>query len=449
MPRTYKRKPGSRRYQDYSEAKLNHCLNAIKNKEITQREAERIYQIPRRTIINKLRNNDNQNNKKPGYQQIFNKEEEDAFEKCVAGFCEFGFPLTTLDLRMVVHAYLNRVGRVVTRFKNNVPGEEWAVSFLKRHPKLNGSRLASNIKKSRAAVDEKILQQYITNLTAVVAGVPASNIWNYDESNLTDDPGRKKVIAKRGCKYPERICNSSKTSISIMMCGSAAGDLLPPYVVYRSGKLWDLWTENGPSGTRYNNTTSGWFDANVFTDWFQSLLLPKIKKLEGRKVVIGDNLSSHITPEVLNLCEQNDISFVCLPPNSTHLTQPLDVAFFAPMKRAWRKILGEWKESAGLKSGNLEKSKFPHLLKKLMNVLEPTSKDNLISGFKKCGIHPISLDELLKRLPQTTTDPEGLIEDTFLQSLEEKRKQWTETTGKKIGEKQFKYQLARVYYQMT
>ena len=130
---------------------------------------------------------------------------------------------------------------------------------------------------------------------------------DFSDTQPKDDPGRKKVIAKRGCKYPERICNSSKTSISIMMCGSAAGDLLPPYVVYRSGKLWDLWTENGPSGTRYNNTTSGWFDANVFTDWFQSLLLPKIKKLEGRKVVIGDNLSSHITPEVLNFV--NKITF--------------------------------------------------------------------------------------------------------------------------------------------
>lgn len=302
MPRTYKRKPGSRRYQDYSEVKLNYCLNAIMNKEITQREAEAIYNIPTRTIINKLKNKDNRNNKKPGYQQVLTKEEEAAFEKCVSGFCDFGFPLTTLDLRMIVHAYLKRLGKVVPRFKNNIPGEEWALSFLKRHPKLNGSRLASNIKRCRAAIDEKIIQEYIAHLSLVVADVPASNIFNYDESNLTDDPGRKKIIAKRGCKYPERICNSSKTSISIMMCGSTGGELLPPNVVYRSGKMWDLWTENGPSGTRYNNTASGWFDANIFIDWFRTLLLPKLKKLQGRKVLIRDNLSSHITSEILNLC---------------------------------------------------------------------------------------------------------------------------------------------------
>lgn len=146
MPRVYKRQPGSRRYCDYSEEKLEHCLNAVRNKEITQRQAEEIYNIPRRTIINKLRITSEKSVRKPGYQQIFSKQEEQCFEKCVIGFCDFGFPLTTFDLRMIVHAYLNKIGRTVSRFKNNVPGEEWALSFLKCHPNLNGSCLASNIK---------------------------------------------------------------------------------------------------------------------------------------------------------------------------------------------------------------------------------------------------------------------------------------------------------------
>lgn len=55
----------------------------------------------------------------------------------------------------------------------------------------------------------------------------------------------------------------------------------------------------------------------------------------------------------------------------------------------------------------------------------------------------------LNRLPQTPTDPAGLIEDTFLQSHEEKRKQWTDDTGKKVGVKPLKYQLERVYHQTT
>lgn len=130
-----------------------------------------------------------------------------------------------------------------------------------------------------------------------------------------------------------------------MFCDSAKGELLPPYVVYKSKQLWSIWTEQGPKDARYNNSPSGWFDMNIFNDWFFTQILPILKKQEGPKVIIGDNLSSHISVDVLNACDKNNIRFVCLPPNSTHLTQPLDVAFFHPMKVAWRKILTEWKAS--------------------------------------------------------------------------------------------------------
>jgi hypothetical protein len=86
-----------------------------------------------------------------------------------------------------------------------------------------------------------------------------------------------------------------------MYSGSTVGELLPPYLVYKSNHMWNTWAENGPTGTRYNNITSRWFDALVFADWFQSITFPRLKKSEGMKVLTGDNLSSHVT-QILNLC---------------------------------------------------------------------------------------------------------------------------------------------------
>lgn len=122
-----------------------------------------------------------------------------------------------------------------------------------------------------------------------------------------------------------------------MVCGNAEGELAPLYVNYKAEKMWSTWTENDPQGARYNRTKAGWFDHNVFEDWFLSLMLPILKKQEGVKVIIGDNLSSHISLEVLRHCQMNDIKFIALPPNATHLLQPLDVAFF----RHFWKINGE------------------------------------------------------------------------------------------------------------
>ncbi|KAG5874363.1 hypothetical protein JTB14_002751 [Gonioctena quinquepunctata] len=39
--------------------------------------------------------------------------------------------------------YLNRAGRVVSRFKDNLPGKEFAYSFLKRHLRILSVRLGS------------------------------------------------------------------------------------------------------------------------------------------------------------------------------------------------------------------------------------------------------------------------------------------------------------------
>jgi len=63
-----------------------------------------------------------------------------------------------------------------------------------------------------------------------------------------------------------------------MICGNAVGEILPPYVVYKAKGLWENLTEHGPEGCRYNATTSGWFGANIFTDWFNNTLLRHLKK---------------------------------------------------------------------------------------------------------------------------------------------------------------------------
>jgi len=243
--------------------------------------------------------------------------------------------------------------------------------------------LCQNISRKRAGVSKTAVIEYFNNLQVTLEDISPQNIINYDETNLSDDPGRKKVVVKRGTKYPERIMNSSKSSTSLMLAGTAAGELLPVYVVYKSEKLWDTWTENGPIGARYNRSKSGWFDNACFEDWFKVVALLFCKQKSGRCVVIGDNLNSHFSPEVIKLCDENNISFCCLPPNSTHLCQPLDVSFFRPMKAKWRTILADYKARKRKKSQTIQKDMFPRLLKKLMGNLESNMISNLQAGFKK------------------------------------------------------------------
>jgi hypothetical protein len=155
-----------------------------------------------------------------------------------------------------------------------------------------------------------------------------------------------------------------------MLCGNAAREMVPPMVVYKALNLYTSWCERGPKGTLYACSKSGWFDMFLFEKWFIELLLPILKRKTGKKLVIGDNLASHISPTVINLCKQNEIVFVCLPPHSTDKLQPLDVGVFAPLKAAWRQVLTTYKLKHPNQVG-IPKVDFPHLLKTLMETADP------------------------------------------------------------------------------
>ncbi|XP_049947042.1 uncharacterized protein LOC126452454 [Schistocerca serialis cubense] len=291
------------------------------------------------------------------------------------------------------------------------------------------------MKRSRAAVYERVLREYVEHLQVELKDMPPSNIWNFDGTNLTDDPGKKKVLTKRGSKYSGNICNSSKSSISVMLAGNAEGEVLPPFVVYKLAHLWSTWTENGLIGYLYSHSPSGWFDSNTFSEWFTKLMLSRLKKLVGKKVVICDSLFSHLTTYVLALCGENNISFISLPANSTHITQPLDVTFFGPMKLAWRKVLTEWKSSRqGFKGTVLQKQHFPFLLKRLMVIVGKNSAKNLMADFQKCSIYPINVDEILCSLLSRTCDKDA-VQDSFIEALENKRTEWTTGAASNRGTK--------------
>lgn len=76
-----------------------------------------------------------------------------------------------------------------------------------------------------------------------------------------------------GSKYFEQVRNHSKIAFSVMFCCSAAGDMLPPMVVYKSGTgtVYQNWTEGGMPGSTYGATKSGWFDMDMFNRWFSQV----------------------------------------------------------------------------------------------------------------------------------------------------------------------------------
>lgn len=185
MPRFYTPK-GKKLYHHYEPEKIQAALQDIIARKMTYRNAEKFHGIPRSVLCRHKKGNV----KKQGGQTVLNNEEEDLLIRNINTCSDWGYPIDSYDLRLIVKNYLDKLGRKVVRFKDNLPGPEFVTSFLKRHRSQLSKRMCENIKRSRAQVSRDILNEYFTNLSIALQDVPPCNIINYDETNLSDDIGK-------------------------------------------------------------------------------------------------------------------------------------------------------------------------------------------------------------------------------------------------------------------
>ena len=69
----------------------------------------------------------------PGGQTILSHETEKIIVDHLLHVFKWGFPFNILDLRVTVKVLLDQEGTKISKFKNNVPVEDWASSFMRRH----------------------------------------------------------------------------------------------------------------------------------------------------------------------------------------------------------------------------------------------------------------------------------------------------------------------------
>lgn len=124
--------------------------------------------------------------------------------------------------------------------------------------------------------------------------------------------------------------------------------------------------------------------------WFESQFYPAVKHLldTGPVVMFFDGHFSHLSIALIKQARSLGIHLSCLPPNTTHILQPLDVGVFGPVKAAWRKILKEYKLRT--RAANVTKDLFPSLIKELWQM--SVKPDHLRAAFKSAGLFPFNPD---------------------------------------------------------
>ena len=97
--------------------------------------------------------------------RALSSEVEGRSAKMINEQAEWGYPIGKTEISLMVKDILDKSKIMEKRFKNKIPGDDWVNAFAKRN-KLS-KRAASIIKRSRAAVEESIMNSFIDNLEQV------------------------------------------------------------------------------------------------------------------------------------------------------------------------------------------------------------------------------------------------------------------------------------------
>lgn len=81
--------------------------------------------------------------------------------------------------------------------------------------------------------------------------------------------------------------------------------------------------------------------SHVFFEYVSTQWLPWLQSqnIQFPVIFFVDGHKSHLTMEFSQFCETNGIILYSLPPNTTHMMQPADVAVFKPLKSQWKRAI--------------------------------------------------------------------------------------------------------------
>ncbi len=215
-------------------------------------------------------------------------------------------------------------------------------------------------------------------------------IFNCDETAVFLHPKSRPVLATRGQKNVYDVSGTcNKENLTILITGNAAGKIAPPLALVSFKKIPSDMAATANPDWSIGKTPNGWMTCQSFFEYVANVFEPYIKGIQKPVILFLDGHRSHISLQLSQFCLEKQIILISLPPNATHIMQPLDVCFFGPLKSSWKVHLQKFRLTK-----NMEPKKC-HVLPILESLLsKPNFAADLKKGFQICGLCPLNPDNV-------------------------------------------------------
>ena len=373
-------------HHKWSSETLVLAMDEVKDGKIYLRQAAIKYDIPKSTLSDYLTDKVEVGSR-PGPPPVLTRDEEKALADWAVEMSRIGYGQTRRQICEIVMKLIEKDHRP-NPFKDNRPGKDWWYSFLKRNEGLS-LRTASSLELPRASActKEALLKWYTEFEQLLISNNlinKAGRIWNCDESGFPLAPKGGKVLAPKGTKTVYRTCCAKKEQITTLVAVSASGGIIPPFHIFPGEKFNYNPLEGGVDGAYFGKSPNGWITTELFYGWMANHFAPNLGP--GRPVVLlFDKHSTHIDLEILKFCREKGILLYCLPAYSSHITQPLDVGFFKPLKVNWAHAVDDFRYSHF--GASVTKHVFAQIFRKAWN--DTVKVRTIVNGFAAAGVYPV------------------------------------------------------------
>lgn len=205
-------------------------------------------------------------------------------------------------------------------------------------------------------------QQYVMELQRKSHYAPGQ-IGNVDETPVYIDMPRTCTVNEVGAREVRvRTTGYEKQRVTVMLCVTADGRKLPPYIILKRKNMPK--NETFFSDVVVRVQEKGWMTSDLMLDWIEVVWKQRpgasLGAPEGTKsMLVLDAFRGHLTPEVKEELGGCNCDLVVVPGGITPVLQPLDVSINKPFKENLRQEYEDWIRNPDRKktpTGRLQKA---------------------------------------------------------------------------------------------
>ncbi|XP_045178261.1 jerky protein homolog-like isoform X2 [Mercenaria mercenaria] len=368
----------------------------VKDKGVSVYRAARVYGVPESTLRDRTLGlqpavESKVDLPRSGASAVFTREQEKQLVDHVSYMTGIGYGYTRHDFLNLATDFAVSLG--IRSVSDAQLTHSWFTGFKNRNPEVCLSKPQKLSLVRARCTSKEVLDKYFEELKNVMDKYDLTNhpeyIWNVDETGLMMEHNPHHVVCIKG-QTPQAVTSNRGKTVTVIAAGSAAGTRIPPFFVF-PGKRWcDSLLEGASPGSVGIMSETGWSNSAVFLEFLNEHFKKLVPTSDHAVLVLFDGHKSHVNLTLSTWAAANNVVFFVLPPHTSHITQPLDVGCFGPLKNAYYSECQTFmRRNPGMQ---VTRYNIAELAGNAYN--KGVTAGNLISSFRKTGIYPLNRMEI-------------------------------------------------------